>query len=264
MKCEQLKQRIPDFLYDEIPEAERAEVLQHLKSCTPCGAEVNELKLVRNRLAEWKDPAMRSFPVAVPYPSPLRTLKQWLLPPRWTRRTAFTFAMTVGFVLLVTFSVLGTEVRVSKDSLTFRADLLRRMESPPLKITPRTSVNDSASSSRAAEFGEVPHAASLQDVAHMIQASEARQQQLLKTEEMRLVNQLTSSYRGQLTRLASILDNKHRLDLAAFYDSLEQQRRTDLQKIRMTFASLDELTSQQARQTQQLVDLIQKASYQPK
>ncbi len=98
----------------------------------------------------------------------------------------------------------------------------------------------------------------------MIQESENRQEQLLKSEEMRLVNQLTAGYRTQVASLVKSLDDKHRLDLVAVYDNLEQQRLADLQKIRMTFSSLDERTSQQARQTQQLVDFIQKASYQPK
>jgi hypothetical protein len=98
----------------------------------------------------------------------------------------------------------------------------------------------------------------------MIQDSESRQQQLMKTEEMRLTDQLAAGYRTQLTTLARTLDNKHRLDLATVYTDLEQQRLADLQRIRVTFSSLDERASQQAQQTQTLVDLIQKASYTPK
>lgn len=267
MSCERLKEKLLDFLYNEIGEADQAEIVQHLKACTECTAEVNELKRVRNTLAEWKDPAAHDFPIPLPHASPLLLVRQLFFPARWTWRNAFAFAAATGLTLLVTFSVLGTEVKVNRDGFAFRSDLMRRKstelnlpesKSPPLP--PRSEVRPDP----VRRDETTQNAASIQEVAQMIQASETRQQQLLKAEEMRLVNQLTTSYRSQLTHLASTLDSKHRLDLAAFYDNLEQQRVADLQKIRMTFASLDEMTSQQAVKTQQLVDLIQKASYQPK
>lgn len=267
MSCEPMKEKLLDFLYDEMAEADHEEVVRHLKTCAECAAAINELKLLRNTLAEWKDPAAREFPMTLPYPSPLRLIRQWLLPTRLTWRNAFTFATATGLVLLVTFSILGTEVKINRDGVAFRSDLMRRKsaESSVAETkSPRAAPNRDVVSGRTGRNEKTPSAASIQEVAQMIQESEARQQQLLKTEEMRLVNQLTTSYRSQLTRLASTLDSKHQLDLAAFYDNLEQQRLTDLQKIRLTFASLDELTSQQAVRTQQLVDLIQKASYQPK
>lgn len=265
MNCEQFKESLLDFLYDEVSEAARAEMTHHLQACAPCNAEVNEFKLVRNELAEWKYPVTHHFPITLPYPTPLRMLKDRLFPERWTWRNATALAMVAGVLVLVTFSILGTQIEVSKNGFVFRVDLFRRFNSAPSipsldTVAPGKNLLQSVTLGR----GGTERTEILREVSQRIQESENRQQQLLKSEEMRIVNQLTSGYRTQLADLAKTLDNKHKLDLVQVYDNLEQQRLADLQKIRLTFSSLDERTSYQARQTQQLVDLIQKASYQPK
>ncbi|MDD5544680.1 MAG: hypothetical protein PHX83_16055 [Acidobacteriia bacterium] len=257
MNCQQFKEKTLDFLYEEVSEEERQELTGHVQSCSRCRDEVNSLKLVRNEMAEWKDPAERAFPVAIPYPSPWSALKQWLVPGEWSWRSAASFAMAAGFIVLCAFSILGTEIHISNQGFEFRADLFR---SARPRSNPNTSIDRGVISPAASSNQSI----STQEVAGMIQASETRQQQLLRSEEERLVNQLTNSYRTQLTGLTRTMDSKHRLDLANIYDNLEQQRLADLQRIRLTFSSLDERTAQQAQQTQQLVDIIQKASYQPK
>jgi hypothetical protein len=267
MNCEQFKENILEFLYDEVPSTEREAMLRHLQSCAACTAEANEIKLVRNELAEWKDPAARSFPITPPYPSPLALLTQWLLPHRWTWRSMAAFAAVASVFLLVAFAVVGTQIEISKGRFAFRADLLRH--SVPANRTanlgtPQFPQTGNVISPVSASRDDMTKAELLREVSQMIQESEGRQQQLMKSEEMRLVNELTAGYRTQLAGLAKTIDNRHRLDLATIYDNLEQQRLADLQKIRLTFSSFDERTSQQARQTQQLVDLFQNASYQPK
>ncbi|MBZ5552460.1 MAG: zf-HC2 domain-containing protein [Acidobacteriia bacterium] len=267
MNCDQFKEKVLDFLYEEIPEEERAEAVLHLKACSSCNAEVNEFKLVRSDLAEWKDPAARDFSITVPYPSPLGFLKQWLIPEQWGLRNVAALATASAFLLLVAFSVLGTEIEISKNGFAFRADLLRRPDSAPsTPAEPRLSPASPAvlPSPSSINAQEPARSDILREVSRLIQESENRQEQLVKSEEIRLVNQLTSGYRTQLADLARRLNDKHKLDYVAVYDNLEQQRLADLQQIRMAFTSLDARTSQQAKQTQQLVDLIQKASYQPK
>ncbi|MFI5173291.1 MAG: zf-HC2 domain-containing protein [Terriglobia bacterium] len=266
MNCDQFKDKVLDFLYEEISEEERVEAVRHLRTCGSCNAEVNEFKLVRSDLAEWKDPAARDFSVTVPYPSPLRIITEWLLPKRWGWRNAMALATGSAFLLLVAFSVLGTEIKLSKEGFAFRADLLRRAVSGPSTLSePRPTPVERAVSSPSKTGPQEPTRTDvLREVARMIQESENRQEQLVKSEEIRLVNQLTSGYRTQLADLTRRLNDKHKLDYVTVYDNLEQQRLTDLQQIRIAFSSLDARTSQQAKQTQQLVDLIQKASYQPK
>lgn len=267
MNCDQFKDKILDFLYEEIPEDERAEAVRHLKACSSCNAEVNEFKLVRSHLAEWKDPAARDFSITVPYPSPLRFLKQWLIPKQWGLRNVMAVATASAFLLLVAFSVLGTEIEISKNGFAFRADLLRRSVSGPSNLSgpPPVQVNQVARALPSPASSQEPAKADiLREVTRMIQESENRQEQLVKSEEIRLVNQLTTGYRTQLADLTKQLNDKHKLDYVAVYDNLEQQRLADLQQIRLAFTSLDARTSQQAKQTQQLVDLIQNASYRPK
>ncbi|MBZ5536185.1 MAG: zf-HC2 domain-containing protein [Acidobacteriia bacterium] len=267
MNCEQFKDKILDFLYEEISEEERAEAVLHLKACSSCNAEVNEFKLVRGDLAEWGDPAARDFSITVPYPSPLRFFKQWLIPEHWSMRNVMALAIASALLLLVAFSVLGTEVEFSKNGFAFRADLLRRSDSRrsniadlrPAAVTPASLPLPSPVSTLEPVKSDI-----LREVTRMIQESENRQEQLVKSEEIRLVNQLTSGYRTQVADLTRQFNDKHKLDYVAVYDNLEQQRLADLQQIRMAFSSLDARTSQQAKQTQQLVDLIQKVSYQPK
>lgn len=265
MNCDQFKEYIVDFLYNEISEAERNELSAHLKLCPPCHAVLNELKLVRNEMAEWKDPAAQSFPISIPYPSPWALLKRWLMPAQWSARSVGAFAMAVSLMALALFSVLGTEIEISKDRFALRADLWRHASPTQSSATQTPEPSVPVVRSTAPTSSRTPdRAAMLQEVSRMIQQSEARQQQLMKEEEIRVVNQLTSGYRTQLASLANTLDNQHKLDLVKVYNDLEQQRLLDLQKIRVTFTSLDERTSQQARQTQQLVDFIQKASYPPR
>jgi hypothetical protein len=268
MNCEQFKEMILALLYeDEIAGAERAELTRHLRTCPHCNDEFNELKLVRNELAQWKDPAVHSFPVTMPYPSAWLVLRQWLLPSLWNWRNALTFATVAGLLVLVTFSVLGTRIEISRKGLLFHTDLLRRTApaSPSRVDAARLSSTVSDRFPPVSQTQTTPDRhLTLQEVSRMIQDSESRQQQLIKAEEIRLTDQLAAGYRTQLTHLARTLDNKHRLDLATIYTDLEQQRLSDLQRIRVTFSSLDERASQQAQQTQTLVDLIQKASYTPK
>jgi putative zinc finger protein len=267
MNCDQFKEKVLDFLYEEISEEERAEAILHLKACSSCNAEVNEFKLVRSDLAEWKDPAGRDFSITVPYPSPLRFLKEWLIPEHWGLRNVMALATTFTILLLVAFSVLGTEVEISKNGFAFRADLLRRSDSAHSNLSePRPPQASQAALNLPSPVSaqEPVKADILREVTRMIQESENRQEQLVKSEEIRLVNQLTTGYRTQLADLTRQLNDKHKLDYVAVYDNLEQQRLADLQQIRMAFSSLDARTSQQAKQTQQLVDLIQNASYRPK
>jgi Putative zinc-finger len=267
MNCDQFKEKVLDFLYEEISEEERLEVVRHLKACHSCNTEVNEFKLVRSDLALWKDPAAREFSIMIPYPSPLRFITQWLFPKTWGWRNATALACASACLLLVVFSVLGTEINVSKNGFGFRADLLRRSGSNFSTVRePRPSpLEQRAPSTSSPGLPQEPLRADLlREVARMVQESENRQEQLVKSEEIRLVNQLTSGYRTQLADLSRRLNDKHKLDYVAVYDNLEQQRLADLQQIRMAFSSLDARTSQQAKQTQQLVDLIQTASYQPK
>lgn len=252
MNCEQFKENILGYLYEEVSGVEAAAMAKHLAACPRCNDEINELKLVRNELAEWKDPAQRDFPVSIPYPSPWAVIRQWIFPDRWSWRNALAWATAASFLMLVTLSVLGTRIEVSKSGFAFHADLLRGSAPAP--------VASPVSTTMAAE----DKARLMQEVSRMIQESENRQQDLLKSEETRMVNQLTSGYRAQLTHLANSLDTKHKMDWVSMYDNLEQQRLADLQRIRMTFSSLDERTNQQAQQTQQLVDFIRNASYQKK
>ncbi len=252
MNCERFKEHLLDFLYDELPEVETSEMIGHMTTCASCHAETNELKLVRNEMAEWKDPETRNFPIVLPYDSPWAAVKRLFVPRPWTGRNALTFAVAACALLLTGLSILGTQIEISRNGLFFRTDLLRR----PAVTAPASPM----AASNGASFQPV----SLDVVSRMIQQSEGRQRQMLRAEEARLVDQLTSSYRTQLTALAKNMDNKHKVDLVSVYDNLEQQRLADLQRIRMTFSSLDARASQQAQQTQQLVDFIQKASYSPK
>ncbi len=250
MDCEKFKEKILDLLYDELAPSETTELGRHLNSCPQCTAELNELKRLRNELAEWKEPEVRDFPVSVPYPTLWSALRQWFFPSHWTWRQGLAVTTAVALAFLITLSVLGTRLEISAHGLTFQADLFRRQPIPVSNITTPAGVST-----------ESPI---LQQVSLMIQESEHRQQELLKSEESRLVDQLSSGYRTQLADLAQSIETKHKVDLVSVYDNLEQQRLADLQRIRSTFSSLDERTSQQAQQTQQLVDFIRNASYSPK
>ena len=63
--CEQYKERISALIDDELPAAERVEVLEHLAGCETCKAYWEQLLLIRDALREEKQPAPTGFADAV-------------------------------------------------------------------------------------------------------------------------------------------------------------------------------------------------------
>lgn len=55
MNCNDLKPLFMDYLYDEIAEDDRKQLLEHLSRCRSCQAEFNALKKTSNLLQKWED-----------------------------------------------------------------------------------------------------------------------------------------------------------------------------------------------------------------
>jgi hypothetical protein len=57
MKCDLAKDKLMDYLYDEVSGAERAEIETHLANCSACASELAQLRQTARVLRAWPDEA---------------------------------------------------------------------------------------------------------------------------------------------------------------------------------------------------------------
>ncbi|MDZ7338925.1 MAG: zf-HC2 domain-containing protein [candidate division KSB1 bacterium] len=155
MTCEECRNKLPDYLYEELEEEATAQVRTHLDACQTCNAEFHRLQETRSILAQWPDEdphlGLTFVDVRQPLvPHLLETFRGW-------RRVG----LAVGFALVALFLLLGvsnTTVSYQEGRFTFNASLLRR---PAPTVT--------------LEVLEALHRATLEAAEEMVRASEQRQ-----------------------------------------------------------------------------------------
>ncbi len=117
MRCDEIKERLVDLLYDERRTLHADPELQaHVDSCLSCRQEFEELSSARAALSQWKDePPLR--PVALP--ARRKSASRWA--PFWpvARRVAMAAAVLLAFLALT-----NAEVSWEKGRFSFRTSLL--------------------------------------------------------------------------------------------------------------------------------------------
>ena len=102
------------FLYDECEAAERDRIQAHLATCAGCRTELDALRAVRGRLAEW----------APPEPAPdFRVVPAAAVAERragWREVRALALAAAAVLVLAVGAGIANVEVRYDRDGLVVR------------------------------------------------------------------------------------------------------------------------------------------------
>jgi hypothetical protein len=123
MRCEEIKERFVDLLYNErgTPPAS-PELMAHLQSCPACRLELEELRGVQSALRTWKDETpLRSLV----FPSTTHR-KQWLPGSLTLLRYAAIAAMVVaGFLVLS-----NAEITWNDQGFAFRSHLLGEPDRP--------------------------------------------------------------------------------------------------------------------------------------
>jgi hypothetical protein len=104
-KCER-KEELIEYLYDEMPTAQRVRFADHVQACAGCRTDLMGMERLRGELRAWDLSAVPRMEIVIPR-SKLEVLKELLmLFPIWTRATLATAAaaamvlMAVGLVSL--------------------------------------------------------------------------------------------------------------------------------------------------------------------
>jgi len=119
MRCEGIKERLVDLLYDEVRTLHSDPELQdHLSSCPSCRQELEELGSTRAALSRWKDEAPLR-PVNLPFLHRSKSASRWVSFWPMARRFAMAAAVLLAFLALT-----NAEVSWEKGSFSFRTSLL--------------------------------------------------------------------------------------------------------------------------------------------
>src|SRR5688572_16039357 len=128
MRCDEIKERFVELLYDEPgTPAASLELQAHIKSCPTCQNEVSELKAVQTALKTWKEePPLRSLAIA--------GLASRSVPPR-SGPNLFRMARYAAVAALMVFAFLGlanADITWNENGFSFRTHLFpaARSQSP--------------------------------------------------------------------------------------------------------------------------------------
>jgi hypothetical protein len=118
MRCDEIHEHLVDILYDQDGTAlENQELQDHLRTCSVCRQELEELKQTRNYLKEWKDESpLRSIPIA----------RQESLLNRRNRWRYLRYAAVAAMALLCILALANTEFTLNNSGFTVRTNLFRR------------------------------------------------------------------------------------------------------------------------------------------
>jgi hypothetical protein len=118
MRCDEIHEHLVDLLYDEEGTAQANQELQdHLRACSVCCRELEELKQTRKYLKEWKDE------------SPLGAMsiaRQEFRLNRGSKWTYLRYAAVAAMALFCILALANTEVTVTDSGFSIRTNLFRR------------------------------------------------------------------------------------------------------------------------------------------
>jgi hypothetical protein len=117
MRCDEIHEHFVDLLYDEGGTAPANRELQdHVRTCSVCCEELEELKQTRKYLKEWKDESpLRSISIA----------RQESLLKKRSNGTYLRYAAVAAMVLLCFLALANTELTWSNSGLSIRTSLFR-------------------------------------------------------------------------------------------------------------------------------------------
>jgi hypothetical protein len=122
MRCEEIKERFIDLLYDEqgTPSAS-PELRGHLASCPACRQEFEELRATRAALATWKDEEPLR-PVLIPRAG-RPVSNRWKVTFGYLR-----FAAAAAVVVLAFLALANAEIRWNRDGFEFHTHMFGKPE----------------------------------------------------------------------------------------------------------------------------------------
>jgi hypothetical protein len=200
-----MHEALMSVLYDEATPQETANVRAHLAECSSCRCEFDEFEQVRGMLRQWQldeAPVVR-LATQPPRRSSVEILKELLGLPVWIK------SLGVAAAALLVFAASGTEVSITRDGFTLKANLFRAggsdQHQPPLSQSElKAMVREMIAQSAAGQKSE-------------LQAELARIESDLQTAHSSDLARLSASikqYRARLDTLERDIDRREGLDLA--------------------------------------------------
>ena len=199
-----MHEALVSFLYNEATPEESGLVQAHLTECAACKQELHSFERVRGMLQQWQLDDLPVVRVVTERASGERSMLAVLgellsVTPLWAKALG-----AVAMAMLV-LAVIGADVRVGKDGVSFRADLLRRD-----RTAQPVNVVDGGNAAS-------PNGPNIEQV---------------RTEVKSLVNQLIAEserqqrdeIKAQLVSLESQLQNMHSADLAKLTTRIKEQQ----------------------------------------
>lgn len=189
-----MREALVSYLYNEATPEESSRVETHLTKCAACNEELHSFERVRGMLQQWQVddlPIVRVVAERGPGDRSMLSLLKELLSvtPIWAKALG-----AVAMAMLV-LAVIGTDVSVGKDGVSFRADLLRRGQTAQV-------AGSNADVTTGANIEQVrTEVKSL--VNHLIAESERQQRDEIKAKLVSLESQLQNMHSADLTKLAT-------------------------------------------------------------
>jgi hypothetical protein len=245
MRCQD-KERLIDYLYGEDAGQERTAFEAHLAVCEECSGEIAELRVVRERLAEWRTPEIDlGFRVVRDTPGGPARSRVWV--PAWAALPA-----AAVLVLAVGAAVANIELQYDANGVTVRTGW-----------------------ARAPEQG-APPAAERTQAAAPVRASDGMSDEAWRSALVDLERRLRAEFtrtsaggtpapaapdRGQLVaQMRTLIEESERrqqrelaLRLAQVVQDVDSQRSADLVQIEQNIGHIEGLTAAQRDMMQYLV-----------
>jgi hypothetical protein len=122
MRCDDIQERFIDFIYDDETDSPvNADIREHLRTCSTCRGELEELKQTRKYLRLWKDESPPSnIAISRKDPVPSRIIS-W----RYLRYGAVAALVLISFMALA-----NMQIRWNKDGFSFSAHLFAQENTP--------------------------------------------------------------------------------------------------------------------------------------
>ncbi len=188
-----MREALVSYLYNEATADESRTVESHLSSCAACRQEFASFERVRGMLQQWQLddlPVVRVETASHTRRSALAALKELIgVAPLWTK-----LASACAMALLV-LAVMGTEVHISSNGFTLRADMFSRGTGGETTVTQNDSDTNARLEQLRAEIKTI--------VNREIAESEREQSEALKAQLVSFESQIQNMHAADLARLAA-------------------------------------------------------------
>jgi len=241
------------YLYDELDEAARRQMEDHLRICGACAAELGDLRGVRQELASWTPPDARLDVTLAPAAEVPRA--DVVRPARWSGPAAVPAWAQAAAAVLVIGAGLGLanlQVRYGADGLVLTTGWMAPAPAP----TP-------APSGAAQEADWRPALAELESTLRSEMAARASAPQAA-------VAPTAAGSQVSIDRVAELIGQSERrqrrelaLRLTQFSRDLEVQRRSDLVRINQGLGQFEGRAGAEMQRQRQMLDFIMRVSATP-